>query len=275
MFEGIITRKSGVFTALIVVLAAGSTAQAGFIDNSRNGDQTASTRRGTSTLTPWRASYRRAGNCDWLMQALRAQGFDDRHADATKRWTINKRELAGDIILDTYKAFVDERPVVNISDFTVYEKRPDPGVGGAAFGLRYRSGEGDPTTGLHWIQVIRTNVPLSGGDAPGAYSIYLDNADNRAAGAPWYEAPGDGVHGTFQDAQRRTNFWMADRPSRAIVDGVDWQAQVFLATGDIARRTLTIYDGVWWGFGLSTNVPSPGSLALLGLGGLAAARRRR
>ncbi len=275
MFEGITARKSGIFTAMIVVLAGGTTARAGFVDNSRNGDQSASSRNGTSTLTPWRASYRRAGDCEWLMQALRAQGFDDQHADPNKRWTIHKRQLAGDMVLDTYKAWVDERPVVNISDFTVYQTRAAARIGGAAFGLRYRAGDGDPTTGLHWIQVVRTNVPLGSGDNPGAYSIYLDNADNRAAGAPWYDAPGDGVHGTFVDAQRRTNFWMADRPSRLIVDGVDWQAQVFLATGDIARRTLTIYDGVWWGFTLSTNIPTPGSLALLALGGLAAARRRR
>jgi MYXO-CTERM domain-containing protein len=122
--------------------------------------------------------------------------------------------------------------------------------------------------------VIRTNVPLGGGDNPGVYSTYLDNARNRGT-SPFYDFAGAGsptgsrfnADGTLRDS------WVADGASRRIRNGVDWQAQIFLTTWDPAREILNIYDGVWWGFQLG--VPTPGTFTLAGLGGLVAFRRRR
>jgi hypothetical protein len=251
----VIRSRSIGLCALVLTVLAG-TAPAGLVDNSANGDQFAGGVSGWSRLDPWRAQFMPAGSCPWLQPALDAQGYrqirpgvDNPATIGDGRWTINRLSLAGNLYLDTYKAFVDTAPRVNIDNFTVYQPTAVPGMGGAAFGLRYVPGNGDPTTGLHWIQVIRTNVPLNGGDDPGAYQIYLDNAMNAGV-SPWYDFPGaTSPTGTRTNADGSLrDFWMADRPRRNIRNGVDWEAQAFLATWDPGREIINLYDGVWWGW---------------------------
>jgi MYXO-CTERM domain-containing protein len=256
--------------ALIFACGLAAPALANLVDSSVPGDRTASAPNGTSTLTPWRASYRIAGNCDWLFGALRAQGYDDSPTvPVAQRWTFNRIALEGSLNLDTYRAYVNNAPVVSVNGANVYQPTPCNGLGGAAFGLSYTAAGNDPTANLHWIQVIHTNSPLGGGGV-GPFTNYLDNAANTGT-SPYYDFTGTWQGGTSPTGPN----WLADRPRREFADGLDWEAQVFLATGNLATRTLNIYDGVWWGYGLTTNAPTPGTLALLGMGGLIAARRRR
>lgn len=273
---------TGACLAFVLVSAglAPGLALGGLVDHTGAGDWIASSANGVSQLDPWRARYMPAGSCPWLQVGLDAQGYreirpgvDNPATIGDGRWTINRLTLTGDLHLDTYKAYVDLAPRVSISDFTVYEPTPVPGMGGAAFGLRYVPGAGDPTSGLHWIQAIRTNWGINAAN-PGVYETYLDNAAN-AGTSPFYNFAGAGSpngvrnnpNGTLRDA------WVADRPRRELRNGVDWEAQMFLATWDPARETINIYDGVWWGFELS--VPSPACVSLASLGVLVIARRRR
>ncbi|MEK6701566.1 MAG: PEP-CTERM sorting domain-containing protein [Planctomycetota bacterium] len=267
-------------TVLVVTVLAGSVS-AGLIDNNPEANKRASGPNGWSQLNPWRATFMPAGSCAWLTTGLDAQGYreirpgiDNPATIGDGRWTINRRTLTGNLSLDMYKAWVEVNPALNIAGTQVYNNDPAPGYGGALMGLRYVPGAGDPTTGINWLQVIRTNVPLNAGDNPGAYEIYLDNARNRGT-SPFYNFAAAGspngvrtnADGTFRDA------WVADGPARRIKNGVDWQAQMFVSTWDSAREVINIYDGVWWGFNLG--VPTPGTLTLAGLGGVFAFRRRR
>lgn len=274
-------RHASYLLALTLAAMAGS-AHAGLIDNNPEANRRAEGPNGWSQLTPWRATFMPAGSCAWLQTGLDAQGYreirpgiDDPATIGDGRWTINRRTLAGDLHLDMYKAWVEVNPALTIAGTQVYSDDPAPGYGGALFGLRYVPGQGDPTTGIHWMQVIRTNVGINApGNDPGNYEIYLDNARNAGV-SPYYDFAGaasptgqrTNADGSFRDA------WVADGPARAIRNGVDWQAQMFVSTWDPAREVINIYDGVWWGFQLGT--PAPGPVALGAMGLLVAARRRR
>lgn len=277
--SSVATRETAAVLAAVLVLTSGA-AWGGLVDHSVAADRIAGSASGVSQLDPWRARFMPAGSCPWLQVGLDAQGYreirpgvDDPATIGDGRWTINRRTLSGALHLDTYKAYVDLAPRVNIADFTVYAPTAVPGMGGAAFGLRYVPGEGDPTTGLHWIQAIRTNWGINAAN-PGVYETYLDNAMN-AGTSPFYDFGGptspNGVRNNADGSLR--DAWVADRPRREIRNGVDWEAQMFLATWDQAREVINLYDGVWWGYELS--VPSPGTVVLGAIGGLLVARRRR
>jgi MYXO-CTERM domain-containing protein len=254
------------------------------IDNTAIGDRVATRADGTgqSTLYPWRATFMPAGSCEWLTTALDAQGYrqvrpgiDDPNTIGDGRWVINRLSLTGNLTLDTYKAFVDSAPVVSVAGHNVYTVTDVTGYGGAAFGLKYAPGAGDPTANLRWLQVIDTNRPTSGNNNPLANNIYLDNEEN-AGTSPFYDTGNANDPGgyDYNGTGGLVDRWVADRPRRAIETGVTWQAQTFLSTWDPAREIINIYDGVWWGYDLAT-VPTPGTLALLGLGLPLAVRRRR
>ena len=147
------------------------------------------------------------------------------------------------------------------------------GQGGVAIGLGYDAdtsvGSLDPTgAGVHWVQVIHTNDPLNlawvqanGVNAGGGYYNYIDDEGNPAFN-PYYDTLA---------AANSTDF--VDRALRILGGNVDWQAQVFLATETLTNPldrsqggTLTLYDGVWWGFALVAPVPEPASIILAGCG---------
>ncbi len=66
-----------------------------------------------------------------------------------------------------------------------------------------------------------------------------------------------------------------DTPNSVLSNGLSDQFQVFLATDNTATKTLTIYDGVWWGYQAALSVPEPSTWILLASGcGIVACTRR-
>ena len=206
----------------------------------------------TSTLDPKAAIQME--DCPWMRDALDVQGYTE---DAG--WTITfGADLNGAISLTEYYAWVGASR-----------------NGGAHLELDYTPEAGGPAVAdVHWIQAIWTNDPLSnyGARVYGEYSIYIDNYGNDA-GNPYYDAMTD------YPAQD----WFGDTPSRQCDAACpcsrsryDWEAQVFLATGDLEAKTLTLYeDGVWWGFELTcVPVPSAVFLGAMGLSLVGLLRRR-
>ena len=51
-----------------------------------------------------------------------------------------------------------------------------------------------------------------------------------------------------------------------MTNGLNDQFQVFLATDNARTKTLTIYDGVWWGYEAAASVPEPSTWILLASG---------
>ena len=57
-----------------------------------------------------------------------------------------------------------------------------------------------------------------------------------------------------------------------------WLADAFLSTADYQTRTLTVYDGLEWGFTVAAPLPGTWTLMLTGLagfGGVVAYRRKK
>jgi hypothetical protein len=227
----------------------------------------------------------------FLDPALAAQGFDSDGLDNIPGnlddWTITRGTLsANSLMVELYKAYADTRPPYTCGTRVLVEET-EHHRGGAAICLTYHPNEGDPIgADARWLQVIKTNAPLRGAQANTTvlppFSFYIDNVKNPVVGDPlsehpvftypFYELP---VYTAVAGA------YFSDRPFRlfpAPGAKIDWEAQVFITTGDLAARTLTIYDGAWWGFELETRaVPEPaaGILLLVGVTGVLAHRSRR
>ena len=217
----------------------------------------------------FQATYVNCGDPAGLMSALQAQNFN---------WTTGAN-LTGDFRLDQNTAWAENEPAQNFYGYN-FPAANRPGVGGCAFAVGYVPGRGDPLpANARWLQVIRTNDPLGWGVNHGVgllndvgYTWYIDNG---WAGQP--SPPNDPFYGA-DDNVNRTGYaangqGLIDSPSRGLRGGIWWEAWAFISTRD-ARGNLTIYDGVHWGFEM-TAVPTPGTLALMAMGGIVAARRRR
>lgn len=231
-----------------------------------------STSRGV-TVRAMRASYVQAGNAPGLHVALSAQGYGS-------EWEIFTPSLTGDFRLDQYGAWTNTEPAHNHYGFN-WAAEPARGLGGADIALGYVPGRGDPAAAdARWLQIIRTNTPLAWGRNNGAalagdpgFTWYVDNGYTVPGGMTRdiFYGMDDNVNNTGYAANGRG---LIDTPSRGLADGVRWEAWAFLATWDRDGKAITIYDGVHWGFEM-TAVPTPGTTALMTLGGLLAVRRRR
>lgn len=181
---------------------------------------------------------------------------------ANSKWRLVAADLSNTAAINVtdYRAFVDEG--ADCDEF----------CGGAEINITYKfGGTNDPLPIFNtdrifpftamWTQSIRTTDKLPG-SLPG--NPYLDNAPNlpgaqfnppaypfQYAGSEFFDKP-------FRDAD------------------ATWLGQAFLMKANYRTRTLTVYDGVGWGFFVQ-DVPEPATLALSGLGMLSIllyARRR-
>lgn len=265
--------------AVIVVACAGTLSSAGGFTKPNGefpgGPQTAGPSADPNKLysTVKRTSAVAAADfvpTDAFTQSMLAQGFGP-STDPSKAWTITTGTLTGTLNLDENYAWVDTEPAVNRYGFNLGAVNRS-GAGGAQMAVGYTPGNGDPARdSVHWIQIIRTNDPTSFGTANGVgllgdvgFTYYVDNGANagNARVTPFYDAGGAANGQGFIDSPFR------------YTPNVVWDAWCFLATGDIASRTLKIYDGWSWGFTTST-VPAPSTLMALALLGVGAMRRRR
>jgi hypothetical protein len=224
--------------------------------------------------TPNPAQFITQGNCPWLLPALSAQGFaqadnsNPRGYSGANGWTINFASLQGSFTLNNYYPWADRQPPFSLNGLSVTD-RSGAKTGGSIFGLTYSGAGTDPVgTSAEWIQVIRANDASAnekrfGYDAGGGFTYFLDDfwggntIANNGTGNPTYDG-GYTVNGTTNTSKgyvsNPTTFM--DNPASALTNGLDVEFQVFLAKDDAASKTLTIYDGVWWGF---TAIPEPGS----------------
>jgi len=251
------------------------------------------------TATPNPLVYIPQGNCPWLLPALAAEGFAK--ADATNPrgysgangWTINFVELSntGSFTRQVYYPWADKAPAYSLNGLNS-AARNTAGNGGDRISLTYTAGAGDPTgASAEWIQVIKANdatatEKMYGYNAGGGYTYFLDNF--YAANVPsktgtmnptydgGYTVTGSGASTTYTPNGYFANpTTFIDTPNSPLSNGLNDQFQVFLATDNATTKTLTIYDGVWWGYS-AASVPEPSTWILLLSGcGIAALARRR
>ena len=93
-----------------------------------------------------------------------------------------------------------------------------------------------------------------------------------------YTVMGNGANTTYDSKSDLTAdpTTFIDTPTQPLANGLNTQFQVFLVTDNARTKTLTIYDGVWWGYSAAPNPsPEPSTWILLasGCGIIAVARR--
>ncbi len=262
--------------AIAVSLLVASAAEAGTLASSAGnptGPSTASGSTGGATLDPAGAVYLASGNSPWIVPALAAEGFS-----AANGWTIQTVALVGnDISLGAYQAWADVRPAISQGFFTFPTDPNWSGYGGAELGLGYANhAPADPNPSsiyVNWIQVIETNQPTAFGIANGVstgdgWYAYIDNgyAAPSVPNNPFYGGLSSGGGGRY--AGDWSSF--VDIATRPISSAANWRAQVFLATWSPVNAydhtrggSITLYDGVSWGFDLyPAAVPEPSTAAL-------------
>jgi hypothetical protein len=172
---------------------------------------------------------------------------------AASQWTlVSGGTNKGSFSIDEYRAYLDL-----------------PGAGGVTIDVLYNPGAGDPpkinANGTNtiengeavWTQVIYTDAKLPGA-LPG--NPYLDNPaglTNSVADPPLY--PFQYVDSHFFDGPERNT-------------SAFWYAEAYLASANFDTRTLTVYDGIGWGFSI---VPEPGALAFVAVGIVVFLKQRR
>jgi hypothetical protein len=252
-------------------LIGSAAAVAALIPNGNGNPATAAGQDGgTSTLNPNPALYRISGACPWLTTAL---------AHEFPNLTIDYDSLTGDIKLNTYQAWADVKPAFSVSTGLAnpatigYPKFNAKGLGGALISMTYQpaANSNDPTLAqFHWVQAVQDSNPPAyvttanakgftwGVNVGGGFWDYLDtNKSPTNAAGPFYGA-GLGAKSPAQGSA------MIDRPGDRFTTAANAQFQTFITK--LEGNTLTVYDGVWWGFELtapiSATTPEPATITI-------------
>ena len=194
------------------------------------------------------------------------------HFDYTSKW---RNTAHGNLSVDKYNATA-----------------PFKAFGGAELQARYTKAAGDADMNLQWIQLVKpvgfsfdpdetfnANTGASTGNGPiaAANGMFIDPYPNDGTdGGPFYwnetEWPrfqnGSDNFGAF-------SLKFSDRPRVAVQLGETKSMlfELYLVNWDgNANGTVEFLDGIQWGF---TVTPTPGTLALFGMGSLLAVKRRR
>ncbi|HEY2156638.1 MAG TPA: hypothetical protein VGH33_13485, partial [Isosphaeraceae bacterium] len=165
-------------------------------------------------------------------------------------------------------------------DVSTYNAVADGGGGGAVMSATYTGGPTDPaTSNLYGIQMISTSAPIS----PGGPSNYIDPYNNtpESPSLPFYWDINNyttNSDSSYWDSTYRNSdgsYGFTDTPHRpdpgppGAFSSLSWSAELFLASWDGTLTngvgTITIYDGVGWGFYIQQY---PGNDSPAGSGGI-------
>ena len=149
-------------------------------------------------------------------------------------------------------------------DVDIDKSRPNP------FLVNYVPGAGGAPAGtLQWIQFIDTNRPR----LPGLPRPYVDPQPNDDT-LPFYWTEAERIAATGLAGGTALQF--RDRPARSLIlSPVEWQADLYLvswngvmAPGGAVAPSVTVYDGLRWGFTITClGRGRPGANVRGGVGG--------
>lgn len=133
---------------------------------------------------------------------------------------------------------------------------------GSQFYFTYNPTGDDPTSNLHWVQLLYDNWDNNNNTVPAFYEI-----DNNGGTVPYYDEPFTANSSGFYDLPFR---------SAHLTDPTTFDALTLLVSGPDATKpgTFTIYGGIEWGWHTSM-VPEVDGLYLMTLGLLGIGVRAR
>jgi hypothetical protein len=203
------------------------------------------------------------GNTGWAnFQAA----FNSWNATVGSAWTLATGALSAEAIftVDLYRPFVSTSPNPGNCAGNLF-------CGGAEIDILYNNGGNAPNPipnpipspisnlSAVWSQSVLTNSKLLGSQ-PGNPYIDNNNPADRVINPPAYP-----YQYTLSD--------FYDKPNRNA--NAMWLGDAWISTADFSTDTLTVYDGVEWGFSVVTPLPAALPLFATGLGALGLLGRRR
>jgi hypothetical protein len=152
----------------------------------------------------------------------------------------------------TYEAQGPPPPASNNDAFTAVGYCPGNNCVGSEFFFNYVPTGDDPTTNIHWVQILYDNYLADGTRVAPFYEI-----DNAGGTVPYYDVPFTADSNGFLDIP------FTPPPGQPTV----FDALNLLVTGPPADKPgqFTVYGGIDWGWSNQV-VPEPSSLVLCGTG---------
>ena len=233
---------------------------------------------GTDALYAGSVGYWPAGSLAGTLEAMQWQfgsttvhngNNPDTTRPANRVWSFAwGNNLAGTLTVDWNKAY-DTDSVISGNTYCRH---------GSEFDCHYTRAATDPTN-LEWVQVFTSSENWAG---LASGTMICDPYPNDGTDdAPFYFNPGDNRNNFMHVSPVPSGLIFGDTPGVSHLESSAWsgwfRANLFLASWDSANPySLTIHDGIRWGWdGACAPTPTPGSLALFGMGLLACKRRRR
>ena len=167
------------------------------------------------------------------------------NSDSTKKLDdLLKAGFGATGTIDTGWTFTFANDLAGSFNITQYVAVGKPTEVGANFRLEYKPMGSDPTPAakeLHWIQRVVDNHSITGN-----HGDKEDVIDRKATvKSPFYDASWAWPEGTF-----------GDKPRREPQNNHNWLGEVYLAELT-APKTVTIYNGVQWGWKNQVSCPIP------------------